>query len=114
MKVYAIKAGYVTAADLSAATAPISNLQAKTISMELNDYTVARGQRVYAEIELLAPGEPFSIVLDGTKLASGYANTNGVAVKAFTVPANATIGPRILHAYGKFTDRTDPDRITIR
>ena len=114
VKVYAIKAGYLTAADLSAATAPISNLQAKTISMELNDYTVVRGQRVYAEIELLAPNEPFSIVLDGTKLASGYANTKGVAVKAFTVPANATIGPRILRAYGKFTDRTDPDPITIR
>ena len=114
VKVYAIKAGYLTAADLSPATAPISNLQAKTISMELNDYTVVRGQRVYAEIELLAPNEPFTIVLDGTKLASGYANTKGVAVKAFTVPANATTGARILRAYGKFTDRTDPDPITIR
>ena len=114
VKVYAIKTGYLTAADLSPATAPVSNLQAKTISMELNDYTVVRGQRVYAEIELLAPNESFSIVLDGSKLASGYANTKGVAVKAFNVPANATIGPRILRAYGKFTDRTDPDRITIR
>jgi hypothetical protein len=114
VKVYALKAGYLTAADLSPATATISNLQAKTLSMELNDYTVARGQRVYAEIELLAANEPFSIVLDGTKLATGYANSKGVAVKAFTIPANATTGPRILRAYGKFTDRTDPDPITIR
>ena len=107
-------AGYATAAHLSPASAKISNLQAKTISMELNDYTVVRGQRVYAEIELLAPNEPFSIVLDGAELASGYANTKGVAVKAFTIPANATTGARTLRAYGKFTDRTDPDPITIR
>lgn len=106
--------GYVTATKPSAATAPISNLQAKTISMELNDYSVYRGQRVLAEIELLARGESWKIVLDGKTLAAGVANSRGVAVKYFTVPASATRGERILRAYGAFNDRTDPDRITVR
>ena len=114
VKVWAVKAGYLTASSLSAPTTPINNLQAKTISMELNDYTVWRRQRVYAEIERLAPREPFSIVLDGKKLASGKANTRGVAVVGFTIPSNATTGARIIRAYGQFPDRTDPDRITIR
>jgi hypothetical protein len=114
VKVWAVKAGYLTASSLSAPTTPINNLQAKTISMELNDYTVWRRQRVYAEIERLAPREPFSIVLDGKKLASGKANTRGVAVVGFTIPSNATTGTRIIRAYGQFPDRTDPDRITIR
>ena len=114
VRIYAVKPGFLTASNLSPATAKISNLQAKTISMELNDYTVKRGQRIYAEIELLASGEPWSIVLDGKKLASGVANTKGIAVTGLTIPTNATTGKRILRAYGKFTDRTDPDRITIR
>ena len=114
VRIYAVKPGFLTASNLSPATAKISNLQAKTISMELNDYTVKRGQRIYAEIELLASGEPWSIVLDGKKLASGVANTKGIAVTGLTIPTNATTGKRILRAYGKFTDRTDPDRITVR
>ena len=114
VKVFAIRSGYLTAASLSPATAAISNLQAKTISMELSDYTVYRGQRIYAEIELLAPGEAWSIVLDGKKLASGKANYKGIAVIGLTIPTNANRGERILRAHGAFPDRTDPDKITIR
>jgi hypothetical protein len=114
VKVYALKAGYVTAADLSAATARISNLQAKRISMQLNDDTVARGRRVYAEIERLAPGERFSIELDGAKLAAGNANTKGVAAVGFTIPVNAATGGRLIRAVGHFPDRIDNDLITIR
>ena len=113
VKVWAVKAGYLTASSLSAPTTPVNNLQAKVLSMELNDYTVWRRQRVYAEIERLAPGEPFSIVLDGTKLASGKANAKGVAVVGLTIPSAAKTGARIIRAYGMFADRTDPDRITI-
>lgn len=114
VRVYAIKAGYLTATNLSPATAAISTLQAKTISMELNDYSVRRGQRVSANIELLTPREPWSIVLDGRKLVSGNADAQGVVNTSFLIPTNATLGTRVLHAYGAFNDRTDPDNITVR
>ena len=91
----------------------ISNAQAKHILLELNDYTVRRGQRVYANLDELAAREPWSIVLDGKKLASGTADSQGYAKTSFVIPANATLGIRTIHAYGKFPDRTDPDRITI-
>ena len=92
----------------------LSNLQAKRISMQLNDDTVARGRRVYAEIERLAGGERFSIVLDGARLASGRASTRGTAVVGFTIPVNATTGSRLIRAVGQFPDRVDRDVITIR
>jgi hypothetical protein len=114
VRVYAIKSGYLTATNLSPATAQVSSLQAKTISLELNDYTVKRGQRVYANIELLAPGEPWSILLDGKTLVSGKASSKGTADTSFVVPTNATLGIRTIRANGLFPDRTDLDRITIK
>jgi hypothetical protein len=114
VRIYAIKPGYLTAADTSPATARVSSLQAKTISLELNDYTVRRGQRVYANLDELAAREPWSIVLDGKKLASGTADSQGYSKTSFVIPAIATLGIRTIHAYGKFPDRTDPDRITVR
>lgn len=114
VRVYAIRSGYRTATSLSPATARVSSLQAKTISLELNDYTVGRGQRVYANLDELASGEPWSIVLDGTKLASGHADSTGYAKTSFVIPSTATLGIRTIRANGLFPDRTDLDRITIR
>jgi hypothetical protein len=114
VRVYAIKSGYLTATSLSPVTASVSSLQAKTISLELNDYTVKRGQRIYANLDELASHEPWSIVLDGKTLISGYADAVGFAKTSFIVPANAIVGIRTIYGYGKFPDRRDADRITIR
>jgi len=114
VRVYAIKSGYLPATSLSTATMRISNAQAKHILLELNDCTVARGQRVYAGIEQLASNEPWSILLDGKKLASGRASSTGTVTTSFLIPSTATVGDRRIRANGLFPDRTDTDSIAVR
>ncbi len=114
VRVYAIAPSHATATSLSAATARISNAQAKKLSMELDDYTVKRGQRVTADIKYLASGESWSIVFNGKKLASGKANSAGRVTTSFVVPSNAPLGKQAIRAYGLFPDRTDLDVIKVR
>jgi len=114
VRVYVTKSGYDSADDLSEPTSKVSGLAAKRLDLEPDEDTVRVGQRVSpVEISGLSKGEEWTLLFDGTELKSGTASKKGT-VRTFYVVPKTTKGKHILRVNGRYADRYDTDKLTVK